>query len=312
MYASATCSTSHFLPQTAKRFDSVSFAAFRLRCPGCRNSVAFEFRVIALEHVCAATCSTSVFLPQTAKRFDSVSFAAFQLRCPGCRNSVAFEFRVIPLEHISSANAKRFDSVSFANSDFDAPVAEIQLPLNFGWSAIAARLPGRTDNEIKNVWHTHLKKRLEQHHVAPEIKGRSRCDQTTEHMDQFHHNNVQKVLSADNSSLTRDYRTISTEPLIQFPYSPLIIDMEQVQATNFKSYWWFKIVFPNPKGLRMRARPPLTEMSCTERHRWPWPVAVSQFARGEEVKPEKLKDRNGGCYQVRSKGDWRLVRRKIP
>ncbi|GKV01891.1 hypothetical protein SLEP1_g14404 [Rubroshorea leprosula] len=28
------------------------------------------------------------------------------------------------------------------------------------WSAIAARLPGRTDNEIKNVWHTHLKKRL--------------------------------------------------------------------------------------------------------------------------------------------------------
>jgi hypothetical protein len=30
----------------------VSFAAFRLRRPGCRNSVAFEFRVIPLEHVC--------------------------------------------------------------------------------------------------------------------------------------------------------------------------------------------------------------------------------------------------------------------
>lgn len=28
------------------------------------------------------------------------------------------------------------------------------------WSAIAAKLPGRTDNEIKNVWHTHLKKRI--------------------------------------------------------------------------------------------------------------------------------------------------------
>lgn len=28
------------------------------------------------------------------------------------------------------------------------------------WSRIAAKLPGRTDNEIKNVWHTHLKKRL--------------------------------------------------------------------------------------------------------------------------------------------------------
>lgn len=32
--------------------------------------------------------------------------------------------------------------------------------LVFRWSAIAAKLPGRTDNEIKNVWHTHLKKRL--------------------------------------------------------------------------------------------------------------------------------------------------------
>ncbi|KAI3749530.1 hypothetical protein L2E82_20144 [Cichorium intybus] len=38
----------------------------------------------------------------------------------------------------------------------------IQLHSAMGnrWSAIAARLPGRTDNEIKNVWHTHLKKRL--------------------------------------------------------------------------------------------------------------------------------------------------------
>lgn len=38
------------------------------------------------------------------------------------------------------------------------------------WSAIAAQLPGRTDNEIKNHWHTNLKKRVKQKSVTEEAK----------------------------------------------------------------------------------------------------------------------------------------------
>ncbi|CAL5069077.1 unnamed protein product [Urochloa decumbens] len=34
------------------------------------------------------------------------------------------------------------------------------------WSMIAAQLPGRTDNEIKNYWNTHLKKQLRQEALA--------------------------------------------------------------------------------------------------------------------------------------------------
>ncbi|KAJ8555156.1 hypothetical protein K7X08_012652 [Anisodus acutangulus] len=35
------------------------------------------------------------------------------------------------------------------------------------WSRIAAHLPGRTDNEIKNLWNTHLKKKLLKSGIDP-------------------------------------------------------------------------------------------------------------------------------------------------
>uniref|UniRef100_A0A7N0V6L7 Uncharacterized protein n=1 Tax=Kalanchoe fedtschenkoi TaxID=63787 RepID=A0A7N0V6L7_KALFE len=39
-------------------------------------------------------------------------------------------------------------------------IIRLQQSIGNKWSRIAAHLPGRTDNEIKNVWNTHLKKKL--------------------------------------------------------------------------------------------------------------------------------------------------------
>ncbi|PSS16013.1 Transcription factor like [Actinidia chinensis var. chinensis] len=39
-------------------------------------------------------------------------------------------------------------------------IIQLHSVLGNKWSAMAARLPGRTDNEIKNYWNTHIRKRL--------------------------------------------------------------------------------------------------------------------------------------------------------
>ncbi|KAG8072271.1 hypothetical protein GUJ93_ZPchr0006g41987 [Zizania palustris] len=46
-------------------------------------------------------------------------------------------------------------------------VIDLHAQLGNRWSKIAARLPGRTDNEIKNHWNTHIKKKLKKMGINP-------------------------------------------------------------------------------------------------------------------------------------------------
>ncbi|KAF3795676.1 Transcription repressor [Nymphaea thermarum] len=51
--------------------------------------------------------------------------------------------------------------------DEEELILKLHALLGNRWSLIAGRLPGRTDNEIKNYWNTHLSKKLKRNGIDP-------------------------------------------------------------------------------------------------------------------------------------------------
>ncbi|XP_057513979.1 MYB-like transcription factor ODO1 [Actinidia eriantha] len=97
-------------------------------------------------------------------------------------------------------------------------VIDLHARLGNRWSKIASRLPGRTDNEIKNHWNTHIKKKLLKMGIDPvthePLNKEAKATETTSHADhlQLQEPNDNNIRSSENSSSSpSDHHNFSSD-----------------------------------------------------------------------------------------------------
>ncbi|MED6114640.1 hypothetical protein PIB30_082311 [Stylosanthes scabra] len=90
-------------------------------------------------------------------------------------------------------------------------IVRLHNKLGNRWSSIATELPGRTDNEIKNYWHSTLKKRLQQKDVISNNNNKE-SSKSSSSQEWNRERDMVVVLKNNNVAVDHDPSECSTTP----------------------------------------------------------------------------------------------------
>ncbi|XP_057825168.1 transcription factor MYB14-like [Cryptomeria japonica] len=88
-------------------------------------------------------------------------------------------------------------------------IIELHQRLGNRWSTIASRLPGRTDNEIKNIWNTNLKKRLLRMGIDP-VTHLAVCQAKSSFDYSEHSRATSPLIEKDNLALFKENASVGS------------------------------------------------------------------------------------------------------